>query len=166
MAGLGGMDKKCRGSGGSKCRGHFATDVTAFAHAHDHDAALYRKNGLHRLYKRIAQIFSHTFDGLRFNGQGLPGQRKNMGCLYRPFYRHGLSIMRCVRIAFAAHLPMQNRLNISPSKSSGVNLPVSADRAWWARRHSSANISNAGSVWLSNAKACATCSMVSPSAST
>ena len=166
MAGLGGMDKKCRGSGGSKRSGHFATDVTAFAHAHDHDAALYRKNGLHRLHKCIAQVFSHAFDGLRFNGQGLPGQGKNMGGLYRLFCRHGLSIMRCVRIAFAVHLPIQKRLNISPSKSSGVNFPVSAVSVWWARRHSSASTSRAGALWSSKAKACATRSWVSSSAST
>lgn len=80
-------------------------------------------------------------------------ERKNLGA---PLFRRYLAVNRFCFFRFdfpvcpagkCLHLPMQKRLNISPSKSSGVSSPVISDSASWARRNSSAcNSSRPASV--------------------
>ena len=57
-----------------------------------------------------------------------------------------------------AYLPIQNRLKMTPRRSSAVNSPVISPSACWARRSSSAKSSRAGSMPSTTLRAAATCS--------
>ncbi len=78
VAGLGGVNKKSRGTGGCQGGRNLAPDMAAFAHAHDHHTPGGLQNALHGLHKAGVHTCGQPRQGGGLDVKRFPRQAQNL----------------------------------------------------------------------------------------